>query len=136
MTTHSITNKAAADLLDTVAARLRILEANRFRIIAFQNAAENADPALLEPVMAVEVISPEDYAGNIMNDLNSRRASIGGILPKNKAQMINADVPLSEMFGYATKLRNLSQGRAQFTMQFASYKKVPTEVTDKMRIGI
>jgi elongation factor G len=104
--------------------------------MAFQNAAEKAGPILLEPVMTVEIIVPEAYAGNIMNDLNSRRAQIGGILPKNKSQAISARVPLSEMFGYATKLRNLSQGRAVFTMQFASYQAVPEEVTEKMRIGI
>ncbi|MEE9441261.1 MAG: elongation factor G [candidate division Zixibacteria bacterium] len=104
--------------------------------MAFQDAAEKAGPILLEPVMTVEIIVPEDYAGNIMNDLNSRRAQIGGILPKNKSQVINALVPLSEMFGYATKLRNISQGRAVFTMQFASYQPVPEEVTEKMRLGI
>ncbi|MFH1700183.1 MAG: elongation factor G [Candidatus Zixiibacteriota bacterium] len=104
--------------------------------IAFQNAVEKAGPVLLEPVMTVEIVVPEDYAGSIMNDLNSRRAQIGGIMPKNKSQVINALAPLSEMFGYATKLRNLSQGRAVFTMHFASYQPVPEEVTEKMRIGI
>ncbi|MCK5127741.1 MAG: elongation factor G [candidate division Zixibacteria bacterium] len=104
--------------------------------MAFQAAAEKADPIMLEPVMAVEIIVPEDYAGNIMNDLNARRAQIGGIVPRKKAQVINTEVPLSEMFGYATKLRNLSQGRAIFTMQFSSYQPVPEAVSEKMRLGI
>ncbi len=103
--------------------------------MAFQEAAEKAGPVLLEPVMAVEVIVPEDYAGNVMNDLNVRRAQINGILPRKNGQVITANVPLAEMFGYATKLRNLSQGRAIFTMQFDSYQPVPAEVTERMRIG-
>jgi len=103
---------------------------------AFYGAAENAKPVLLEPVMDVEVIVPDDYAGNVMNDLNGRRAQIAGISPRNKMQVINARVPLAEMFGYATKLRNLSQGRAIFTMQFSSYQPVPDEVTNRMQIGV
>jgi elongation factor G len=104
--------------------------------LAFQAAAEKAGPILLEPVMDVEVVAPEDYAGNIMNDLNGRRAQIAGIMPRSNVQVIAARVPLSEMFGYATRLRNLSQGRARFTMQFSSYHPVPDEVTNRMRIGI
>ncbi len=104
--------------------------------IAFQHAAEKAAPVLLEPVMDVEVIVPEDYAGNVMNDLNGRRSRIAGLMPRKKAQVVNATVPLSEMFGYATRLRNLSQGRAVFTMQFSSYQPVPEEVTKRMRIGV
>jgi len=104
--------------------------------MAFQDAAEKAGPILLEPVMEVEVIVPEDYAGNVMNDLNSRRSHIMGLMPRNKAQVIDATVPLSEMFGYATRLRNLSQGRAVFTMQFSAYQAVPDEVTNRMRIRV
>ncbi len=104
--------------------------------IAFQEAAEKADPVLLEPVMEVEIIVPEDYAGNVMNDLNGRRSHISGLMPRNKAQVLDATVPLSEMFGYATRLRNLSQGRAVFTMEFSSYQPVPAEVTRQMRIGV
>ena len=104
--------------------------------IAFQNAVEKADPVLLEPVMDVEIIVPEDYAGNVLNDLNGRRSRIAGLMPRKKAQVVSATVPLSEMFGYATKLRNLSQGRAVFTMQFSSYQPVPDEVTSRMRIGV
>jgi len=104
--------------------------------MAFQDAAENGGPILLEPVMDVEIIVPEDYAGNVMNDLNGRRSHIMGLVPRNNAQVINATVPLSEMFGYATRLRNLSQGRAIFTMQFSSYQAVPDEVTNRMRIRV
>jgi elongation factor G len=103
---------------------------------AFRKAAEKADPVLLEPVMEVEVIVPDDYAGNVMNDLNGRRAHIAGLSPRNKMQVIDARVPLAEMFGYATKLRNLSQGRALFTMQFSSYQPVPDEVTNRMQMGV
>jgi len=104
--------------------------------IAFQNAAEKADPVLLEPVMDVEITCPEDYAGNVMNDLNGRRSQILGLEPRNNAQVIGATVPLSEMFGYATKLRNLSQGRAVFTMQFSSYQPVPDEVSNRMTLRV
>ncbi|MCP4570102.1 MAG: elongation factor G [FCB group bacterium] len=104
--------------------------------MAFQQAAENAKPVLLEPVMKVEVVVPEDYAGNIMSDLSGRRAQISGIMPRKNVQVITALTPFSEMFGYATKLRNLSQGRAVFTMEFSEYQPVPEEVAQRMRIGI
>ncbi len=103
---------------------------------AFRKAAEQAGPIILEPVMDVEIIVPEDYAGNVMNDLNGRRAHIAGLAPRNKMQVIDARVPLAEMFGYATKLRNLSQGRALFTMEFSSYQPVPDEVTNRMKIRV
>ncbi len=105
-------------------------------IQAFQDAVEKAGPVLLEPVMDVEIVVPEDYAGNIMNDLNTRRANISGINPRGNVQVIDATVPLAEMFGYATKVRNLSQGRGLFTMEFSAYQAVPTEVSKKMGIGI
>ena len=103
---------------------------------AFQEAAEKAHPVLLEPIMDVEIIVPNDYAGNVMTDLNGRRAHISGLTPRDNSQVIDATVPLAEMFGYATRLRNLSQGRGLFTMQFASYQTVPDEVTNRMRIGV
>jgi elongation factor G len=104
--------------------------------MAVRDAVEKAHPVLLEPVMKVEVLAPEEYAGTVMNDLNGRRAHITGIEPRKKTQAIMARVPLAEMFGYATKLRNLSQGRAVFTMEFSSYEPVPDEVLTRMRIGI
>jgi elongation factor G len=103
--------------------------------MAFRDAVEKAHPVLLEPVMKVEVLAPEEYAGTVMNDLNGRRAHITGIEPRKNTQAIMARVPLAEMFGYATKLRNLSQGRAVFTMEFFSYEPVPDEVLTRMRIG-
>jgi elongation factor G len=103
--------------------------------IAFKEAMRRAKPKLLEPVMAVEVTTPEDYLGDVMGNLNSRRGRIEDMSPVGNAQVIKAMVPLSEMFGYATDLRSMSQGRADFTMQFDRYEEVPasiaTEITEQ-----
>jgi elongation factor G len=103
--------------------------------IAFKEAMKRAKPKLLEPMMAVEVTTPEDYLGDVMGNLNSRRGRIENMAPLGKAQVIKALVPLSEMFGYATDLRSMSQGRADFTMQFDRYEEVPasiaTEITEQ-----
>jgi elongation factor G len=98
--------------------------------LAFQEAAAKADPVLLEPVMRVEIVVPEGYLGDVINDLNSKRGDILGIHPKGEARGISVVVPLSEMFGYATRIRSLSQGRATFTMEFDHYGKVPKSVFD------
>ena len=98
--------------------------------MAFQEAAAKANPALLEPVMSVEIIVSDDYLGDVINDLNSKRGNILGIHPKGDAQAIAVVVPLSEMFGYATRLRSLSQGRATFTMEFDHYGEVPENILD------
>ncbi len=100
--------------------------------IAFQDGARKAGPILLEPIMDVEVVVPEAYMGAVVGDLNSRRGKINGMVPRNDVNVIAASVPLSEMFGYANTLRNISQGRAVFTMQFAKYSQVPSEVSKKM----
>lgn len=100
--------------------------------IALKNATLKADPVIMEPVMDVEVIVPEDYLGEVMGDLNSRRGKIRGIHPRKDAQVIVATVPLSEMFGYATTLRSLTQGRAIYTMQFAKYEIAPQSVSEKV----
>jgi len=100
--------------------------------MALKDGARKADPKLLEPIMNVEVVVPEDYLGDVIGDLNSRRGKIEGIVPRKDAQVIAAEVPLSEMFGYATTLRSLSQGRALFTMQFSKYAQAPVSVTDKI----
>ena len=100
--------------------------------MAIKNAIKKADPALLEPIMAVEVITPEDYMGDVMGDLNSRRGHIKGIEPRKDAQVIRAQVPLSEMFGYSTTLRSMTQGRALYTMQFAFYDVVPQSIGDSI----
>jgi elongation factor G len=100
--------------------------------MAFQDGARRAEPILLEPIMDVEVIVPDAYVGAVVGDLNARRGKINGMVPRLDATVIAVSVPLSEMFGYANTLRNISQGRAHFTMQFASYRGVPTDVSKKM----
>ncbi len=104
-----------------------------FRIagsMALKEGARRARPALLEPVMDVEVVTPGDYLGDVMGDLSSRRGRISGMNQRSSAQVIGASVPLSEMFGYATKLRSLSQGRAVYTMQFSHYEVVPVSTAE------
>ena len=98
--------------------------------IALQEAALKASPVLLEPVMNVEVTVPEEYMGEVINDLNARRGNIAGIYPKGDAKIIRVIVPLAEMFGYATRLRSLSQGRAIFTMEFDHHEKVPENISE------
>ena len=100
--------------------------------IAFKEAMKRAKPKLLEPVMAVEVTTPEDYLGDVMGNLNSRRGRIEDMSPVGNAQVIKAIVPLSEMFGYATDLRSMSQGRADFTMQFDRYEEVPASIASEI----
>jgi elongation factor G len=100
---------------------------------AFREGVAKAKPILLEPVMAVEVVTPEEYMGDIIGDLNSRRGQISGMTPRANAQVINAMVPLATMFGYVNTLRSLSQGRAQFTMTFDHYEPVPQMVADEIK---
>jgi elongation factor G len=96
--------------------------------MAFKNAMQRARPKLLEPVMAVEVVTPEEYLGDVMGNLNSRRGRVEHLEPSGNAQSIRAKVPLAEMFGYATDLRSMTQGRATFTMQFDRYEEVPQSI--------
>jgi elongation factor G len=96
--------------------------------IAFKEAMKRAKPKLLEPMMAVEVVTPEDYLGDVMGNLNSRRGRVEHLEPLGNSQSIKASVPLSEMFGYATDLRSMTQGRATFTMQFDRYEDVPASI--------
>jgi elongation factor G len=100
--------------------------------IAFKNAMQRAKPKLLEPVMAVEVVTPEEYLGDVMGDLNSRRGRVEGLEPRGNAQVIRARVPLATMFGYATDLRSTTQGRATFTMQFDRYEEVPQTIAGEI----
>ncbi|MDP3774145.1 MAG: elongation factor G [Gemmatimonadales bacterium] len=93
--------------------------------MAFKEAARAAKPILLEPIMDVEVVTPSEYLGDVMGDLSSRRGRIGGMTQRAEAQVIGASVPLSEMFGYSTTLRSMSQGRAVYSMQFSRYEEVP-----------
>lgn len=96
--------------------------------MAIKQAAEKSSPVILEPVFKVEVTTPEEYMGDIIGDLNSRRGMISGMIDRNGAKIISAKVPLSEMFGYATDLRSKSQGRANYSMEFAEYVQVPASI--------
>jgi elongation factor G len=100
--------------------------------MAFQMAAKRAKPYLMEPVFDVEVVVPEEYMGEVMGDLSSRRGQIVGIVNRPDAQVINATVPLSEMFGYATKLRSGTQGRAIYSMEFAKFEEVPRSIAEEI----
>ena len=100
--------------------------------MVFKEAARKAKPVLLEPIMAVEVVTPEVYMGDVIGDLNSRRGRVGGMDQRGNSQVIRAQVPLSEMFGYATDLRSRTQGRATYTMQFHSYQQTPASVQEEI----
>jgi elongation factor G len=100
--------------------------------MAVKEGARAAHPVLLEPVMNVEVVSPEAYMGDVLGDLSARRGKIGGMTQRGEAQVISASVPLSEMFGYSTKLRSMSQGRAVYSMEFAHYEEVPKSKAEEI----
>ncbi|HYD52090.1 MAG TPA: elongation factor G [Gemmatimonadaceae bacterium] len=100
--------------------------------MAFKEAARRATPVLLEPMMNVEVVTPEAYMGDVLGDLSSRRGKIGGMTQRGEAQVIASTVPLSEMFGYSTKLRSMSQGRAVYSMEFAHYDEVPKSKAEEI----
>ncbi|NLM25339.1 MAG: elongation factor G [Firmicutes bacterium] len=101
--------------------------------IGFKEGARKANPVLLEPIMSVEVVTPEEYMGDVMGDINSRRGRIEGMEPRGNSQTIKAFVPLSEMFGYATDLRSATQGRATYSMQFSHYEQVPANIADDIK---
>jgi elongation factor G len=100
--------------------------------MGFKEAMRRSAPKLLEPMMSVEVVTPEGFAGDVMGNLSSRRGHIEGMEPRGNAQVIRAKVPLSEMFGYSTDLRSRTQGRAVYTMQFRAYEQVPKSVADEI----
>jgi elongation factor G len=100
--------------------------------MVLREAARKAGPVLLEPIMKVEVVTPEDHMGDVIGDLNSRRGRVGKMESRGHNQVIEAQVPLSEMFGYATDLRSRTQGRATYTMQFDSYQEVPSNIADEI----
>ena len=101
--------------------------------MCFKEGAKTANPVILEPVMKVEVVTPEDYMGDVIGDLNSRRGQVQGTEARGPATAIQAVVPLANMFGYVNQLRSMSQGRAQFTMQFAHYDEVPNNVAEEVK---
>ncbi len=100
--------------------------------MAFKDASKKANPFILEPVMGLEVVMPDEYLGTVMGDVSSRRGHIKGMEQRNEAQVLIATVPLSEMFGYATELRSMTQGRAVFTMQFSHYEKAPASIQERL----
>jgi elongation factor G len=100
--------------------------------LAIKEAARRAKPVLLEPIMSVEVVVPEEYNGTVMGDLNSRRGRIEGMELRGTSQIIKAMVPLSEMFGYATDIRSRTQGRGSFTMHFGKYEEVPAALAEEI----
>ena len=100
--------------------------------MAFKEAMRKADPVLQEPIMKVSVIVPDDYMGDVIGDLNSRRGQVQGMEPRNGATQIDAFVPLSAMFGYATDLRSRTQGRGQYTMEPSHYEEIPKSLAEKI----
>jgi len=100
--------------------------------MAVKEAARMAQPIILEPVMEVEVVSPSDFLGDVIGDLSSRRGKIGGMTQRGDAQVVAADVPLAEMFGYSTQLRSMTQGRAVYSMQFDHYEEVPKSIAEEI----
>ena len=98
--------------------------------MAFKEAMRNAGPILLEPIMSVEVVVPEQFMGDVIGDLNSRRGKILGMDARGGFQVVSANVPLANMFGYSTDLRSKTQGRASYTMQFSHYEQVPSSVAE------
>jgi elongation factor G len=100
--------------------------------LALQEAAKRAKPVLLEPLFAVEVVTPEEFMGDVIGDLNRRRGRVEGMEPRGNAQAVKAHVPLSEMFGYATDVRSMTQGRATYTMQFDRYDEVPPNIAERV----
>jgi elongation factor G len=105
--------------------------------MALKEAVKRASPALLEPIMSVEVVVPKDFVGTVVGDLTSRRGRIGGMESRGATtEVVNAQVPLSQMFGYATSVRSATQGRATFTMQFHSYQQVPTSIAEEIKAKV
>ena len=100
---------------------------------AFREGISKANPVLLEPMMKVEVVTPEDYMGDVIGDLNSRRGQVQEMSTRGNANVVDAMVPLANMFGYVNNLRSLSQGRANYTMQFDHYEQVPSNVADEVK---
>jgi elongation factor G len=98
--------------------------------MAFKEACHKAKPVLLEPIMKVEVVTPEENMGDVMGDLNSRRGMIQGMEDSPSGKIIRAEVPLAQMFGYATDLRSATQGRATYSMEFAKYNEVPASIAE------
>jgi elongation factor G len=100
--------------------------------LAFREAAKKAGPVLLEPLMTLEIVAPDEYLGDVVGDINARRGKIEGLQMRSGSRVVTIHVPLAEMFGYATALRTLTQGRGVFTMEFARYERTPQGVQDEI----
>lgn len=100
--------------------------------MGFKDGCKKGSPQLLEPIFDVEVVTPEVYLGDVIGDLNSRRGRIQELEPRKGVQLVRASVPLSEMFGYATALRSMTQGRASYSMQFKSYEPLPSALSEAL----
>ena len=103
--------------------------------IAFREGAMKAEPVLLEPMMSVEIVTPEEYMGDVNGDLNRRRGILSGMDESPVGMIVEAEVPLAEMFGYSTGLRSMTQGRATYSMEFAKYAEVPQNVVERIKNG-
>jgi len=103
--------------------------------MAFQEGAKRAKPILLEPIMGIQVLTPPDFLGDVTGDLSSKRGRIEAMNDRVNIKVIDAKVPLSEMFGYATKLRSMTQGRGSFTMEFDHYEEVPGNIAELVKEG-
>ena len=103
--------------------------------IAFREGAMKAEPVLLEPMMSVEIVTPEEYMGDVNGDLNRRRGILSGMDESPVGMIVKAEVPLAEMFGYSTGLRSMTQGRATYSMEFAKYAEVPQNVVERIKNG-
>jgi elongation factor G len=100
--------------------------------MAVKDACRKASPVLLEPMMSVEVVTPEEFMGDVIGNLSSRRGKVQGMEPRAGAQVVSAEVPLKEMFGYATEMRSMTQGRANYSMQFSQYEAAPSSVSEEI----
>ena len=100
--------------------------------MAFKQGSKKANPNILEPMMKAEVITPEDWMGDVIGDLNSRRGRVTGMTDRAGMKVVGADVPLAEMFGYSNDLRSKTQGRATYTMEFSHYEPVPNNIADEI----
>ena len=101
-------------------------------LMGYKEAARKAKPVLLEPMMKVEVVTPEDYMGDVIGDINSRRGQVEGMVQRGNAQVITSKVPLANMFGYVNELRSKTQGRASYSMEFANYEQVPNAIAEEI----
>ena len=102
--------------------------------LAFKDAVKKANAVVLEPIMKVEVVVPEDFMGSVIGDLSSRRGKVQGTELRGELQGVQSEVPLSEMFGYATDVRSLTEGRATFTMEFSTYSDVPANIYEELKL--